>query len=141
MDMKDVPAPFSSMTRELIGALNITNLVEATSWSTNGALVDGQGVEAVDDPTVDSFNSVYVFYPTNAVGSVSYKTKFLNHDVEFRLNIRNLFAGKAVIYQDTGITLRPPGGNLNVPYRVATPSRIADYQQPISFLPTTRVEL
>ncbi len=97
--------------------------------------------QVVDDPTVDSFNNVYVFYPLNTTGSIGYKMKLFKRDVDFQLNIRNLFNGRAVIYQDSGITLRPPGGNLSVPYRVAVPTRVADYQQPISFLFTTRVNL
>ena len=39
LDMKDVPAPYSVMTREFIEALNITNVAEAAWWATNGAPV------------------------------------------------------------------------------------------------------
>lgn len=97
--------------------------------------------QVVDDPTVDNYNNVYVFYPINTVATVGYRVKVFKRDLDLQLNVRNLFNERAVIYQDSGITLRPPNGDINVPYRVATASRIADYQQPISFLLTARIHL
>jgi hypothetical protein len=94
---------------------------------------------AIDDPSVDNYNNVYIYYPTNTVASIGYKARLFKHDFDFQLNLRNLFNERAIIYQDSGISLRAPNGDLSVPYRVATASRIADYQQPISFLFTTRV--
>jgi hypothetical protein len=102
------------------------------------SIVNAAG-QVVDDPTVDNYNNVYIKYPINVIGSIGYRTKLWKHNVEFQLNIRNLLNGKAVIYQDAGITLRPPGGDISIPYRVATASRIADYQEPMSFLFTTKV--
>ena len=37
LDMRDVPAPFSAMTRDFIDALVVTNFSEAASWATNGS--------------------------------------------------------------------------------------------------------
>ncbi len=95
--------------------------------------------QVVDDPTVDNYNNVYIYYPINTVATVGYRVKLFRSDVDLQLNVRNLFNERAFIYQDSGITLRPPGGDLSIPYRVATTSRIADYQQPISFLLTARL--
>ncbi|WP_414660373.1 hypothetical protein [Horticoccus sp. 23ND18S-11] len=44
LDMKDVPAAYQVLTRDFIDALGITNIQEATTWSTNGgSIVDGNG--------------------------------------------------------------------------------------------------
>lgn len=44
LDMKDVPAAFQVLTKDFIDALGITNMQEATTWSTNGgSIVDGNG--------------------------------------------------------------------------------------------------
>src|SRR5436309_9268284 len=51
--------------------------------------------QVVDDPTVDNYNNVYIYLPTNYVGSIGYKAKIFRRDVDFQLNIRNLFNGKA----------------------------------------------
>ncbi|PTX92344.1 hypothetical protein [Opitutus sp. ER46] len=102
------------------------------------SIVNAAGV-VVDDPTVDNYNNVYIEQPLNTVATIGYHTKLFRRDVDFQLNIRNLLNEQAIVYQDSGITLRAPGGDLSVPYRVATASRIADYQQPISFLFTTKV--
>ncbi|HRE81237.1 MAG TPA: hypothetical protein PLN52_09330 [Opitutaceae bacterium] len=42
LEMRDVPAPYSVMTREFIDALSITNVAEAASWMPNGAAVVSQ---------------------------------------------------------------------------------------------------
>jgi hypothetical protein len=95
--------------------------------------------QVVDDPNVDSFSNVYIYQPVNTTLTLGYKAKLFGKPVDFQLNVRNLINEQAVIYQDSGITLRPPGGDVNVPYRVATASRVADYQQPISFIFKTTV--
>lgn len=44
LDMRDVPAPYTVMTRDFIDAMGITNIQEATTWTTNGgSIVDGNG--------------------------------------------------------------------------------------------------
>lgn len=46
LDMNDMAAPYSVMTGEFLSALGITDLQEATTWSTNGSpVVDGQGAD------------------------------------------------------------------------------------------------
>ena len=42
LDMKDVPAPFSVMTREFIDALGITNVHEAVAWMPNVAVMPSE---------------------------------------------------------------------------------------------------
>ncbi len=41
LDMRDVPAPYQVMTREFIDALNITNISEASWWTTNATPILG----------------------------------------------------------------------------------------------------
>lgn len=103
------------------------------------SIVNSAG-QVVDDPQVDGFNNVYIYQPLNTVATIGYKTKLFKRTVDFQLTVRNVLNERSIVYQDAGITLRPPNGDLTVPYRVATASRIADYQQPISFLFTTKVQ-
>jgi outer membrane receptor for ferric coprogen and ferric-rhodotorulic acid len=42
LDMRDVPAPFSVMTRDLIDELAIVNVGEAASWMPNGSTIEPQ---------------------------------------------------------------------------------------------------
>lgn len=59
LEMKDVPAPYSVMTRELIDALGITNIQEATTWSTNGgSIVDGNGADVFNIPFLANIRGV-----------------------------------------------------------------------------------
>ena len=53
LDMKDVPAPFSVMTREFIDALGITNVQEAVAWMPNVAAMPSE--DLVTSPL--NFNS------------------------------------------------------------------------------------
>ena len=46
-----------------------------------------------------------------------------------------------VINQDEGVTLRPPNGDFSLPYRVAVPGRIGQFQRPINFELTTTLKL
>lgn len=44
LDLKDTAAPYSVITKDLIDALNLTNLNDIGAWSTNGGVTyDGQG--------------------------------------------------------------------------------------------------
>lgn len=53
LDMRDMSAPYSVMTREFIDALGITNLQEAIVWSTNGTpVIDGQGADQFNVPVM-----------------------------------------------------------------------------------------
>src|SRR5688500_3692783 len=53
LDMRDMAAPYSVMTGEFIAALGITDLQEATLWSTNGSpVVDAQGADQFAAPSM-----------------------------------------------------------------------------------------
>ena len=52
LDLKDMAAPYSVITREFIEALNLTNLNDIGSWSTNGGVTyDGQGSDVFGSTT------------------------------------------------------------------------------------------
>lgn len=55
------------------------------------------------------------------------------HEVELQLNLKNLYNKYDVYYQDDGVALRAPNGNLSSYTRVATPSRVAAYKLPVNF--------
>ncbi|MEY2877742.1 MAG: hypothetical protein RLZZ15_122, partial [Verrucomicrobiota bacterium] len=52
LDMKDVPAAYSVMTREFIDALGITNVQDAASWAPNGSGTppEGNSQDALQQP-------------------------------------------------------------------------------------------
>src|SRR5439155_11571840 len=53
LDMKDVPAPYSVMTRDFIDALGLTNVQQATMWAVNGGPVpDGNGADTFGISTI-----------------------------------------------------------------------------------------
>lgn len=55
------------------------------------------------------------------------------HDVELQLNVKNLWSKFDVYYQDDGVALRAPNGNLSSVARVSTPSRVAEYSVPVNY--------
>ncbi len=55
------------------------------------------------------------------------------HEVELQLNIKNLYNKYDVYYQDDGVALRAPNGDLTSFTRVATPSRVAAYSLPVNY--------
>jgi hypothetical protein len=96
----------------------------------------------IDDPNVNSDTPVWVKRPfeINALFGYTHRLRGLGRrgtEIEFQLNIKNLLNGDDVYYQDDGVTLRPPNGDVNAPNRVAVPGRIASYQRPINFEFTT----
>jgi hypothetical protein len=54
-------------------------------------------------------------------------------DVELQLNVKNLWNKYDVYYQDDGVALRAPDGNLDSVARVSTPSRVAAYSVPVNY--------
>ena len=64
-----------------------------------------------------------------------------NGELLFNLIVRNALNTHNIIRQDTGLALRPPGGDLSSPYRVSVPSRIAQFQRPLNIEFTTTLRL
>jgi hypothetical protein len=98
----------------------------------------------MDDPAVDINTPVFVKRPNevNATFGYTYRVhsgwKIVDgKEIEFQLLIRNVLNTKDVFYQDDGVALRPPGGDISLPYRISVPSRVALYQRPINFEFTT----
>ncbi len=101
---------------------------------------------AIDDPRVDITHPIYVNRPIIATATLGYALKLRGwkrwdgKDVTFQLTVRNLTNTQKVIYTDSGVALRPPGGDFTQPNRVAVPGRPV-YTEPISFLFTTTLKL
>ncbi|MCX6955307.1 MAG: hypothetical protein NTV51_24395, partial [Verrucomicrobia bacterium] len=82
LDMKDMAAPYSVMTGEFISALGITDLQEATLWSTNGSpVVDAQGADQFAAPSMYNIRGATInagqqrnFFTTAAIGD-TYNTE------------------------------------------------------------------
>lgn len=93
----------------------------------------------MDDPNVDYNTPVWVKRPfeVNALFGYTFRLPHMGQltgsVLELQLNVKNVLNGRDVYYQDDGVTLRPPNGDINAPNRVAVPGRIASYQRPINF--------
>jgi hypothetical protein len=93
----------------------------------------------VDDPTVDDTTVVWVKRPFQIDALFGYSRRLRGWgrldgtELELQLNIKNVLNSRDIYFQDDGVTLRPPNGDLNAPNRVSVPGRIASYQRPINF--------
>jgi hypothetical protein len=97
-----------------------------------------------DDPDVDVNTRVWIKRPHEVRGMLGYKMRlrsggkqFDGSELEFQLNIINLLNQRETYYQDNGVALRPPNGDITAPNRVSVPRNIAAFQRPISFEFTT----
>jgi len=98
----------------------------------------------MDDPSVDANTPLYIKRPLEFRALFGYAMrlrsggKYLRgSDLEFQLNIINVTNRRETYYQDDGVALRPPNGDVTAPNRITVPSRIAAFQRPISFEFTT----
>lgn len=103
---------------------------------------------AIDDPTVNALTPIYVKQPFNTTATIGYSRRlnsgwFQGKEIVMQLRIRNLLNNQAIIYQDSDVGLRPPGGAnpLTTPNRVSVPVRNGVYNEPTSFLFTTTLKL
>lgn len=94
----------------------------------------------MDDPNVDLNTPIWVKRPSEWTGTIGYTRRLHSHsrlldgkEIEVQLTIRNLTNKQEVYYQDDGVTLRPPNGDITQPNRVAVPGRIASFQRPINY--------
>ncbi len=102
----------------------------------------------MDDPSVDANTPVWIRQPFEITGTLGYTMRLRSgpqilrgRELVFHFIVRNLTNRQKVINQDEGVSLRPPGGDFNLPYRVAVPSRIGMFQRPINFELTTTLKL
>ncbi|MBI5766531.1 MAG: hypothetical protein HZA93_01965 [Verrucomicrobia bacterium] len=102
----------------------------------------------VDDPKVDANTPVWIKQPFELTGTIGYSLRLKSgprfvqgRELQFHLVIRNLANWQKIFNQDEGVSLRPPDGNLALPYRTAVPSRIGQFQRPINFEFTTTLKL
>lgn len=91
---------------------------------------------AIDDPTVDAFTPVYrpSYFTTTLM--FGYARKIFDRPVRFDLRVENALDEDEVLYYNT--VMRPPGGNLSTPARVATPN-LFSYITPRNFMFTMTV--
>jgi outer membrane receptor for ferric coprogen and ferric-rhodotorulic acid len=76
---------------------------------------------AIDDPKVDAYDVLYIPAYTTATAVLGYNLKLSKKlRMQVTLKIDNLFDYDKPIY--TGSVLRPPGGDITSPARVATPT-------------------
>ncbi|MCX6940862.1 MAG: TonB-dependent receptor, partial [Verrucomicrobia bacterium] len=74
---------------------------------------------AIDDPGADAYTVVRAKSYYTGVLTVGYPVKLMQQKIDLNLSISNLFDYRDV--QFIGTTMRPPGGNVLSPARVATP--------------------
>ena len=91
---------------------------------------------AVDDPSVDAFTPVYrpSYYLVTAM--FGYSRRIFEYPVRFDLRIENVLDEDVPLYYNTA--MRPPGGDLSNPGRVATPN-LFSYITPRNYMLTMSV--
>ncbi len=91
---------------------------------------------AIDDPSVDAFTPVYrpSYYLTTAM--FAYSRRIYEFPVRFDLRVENVLDEDVPLYYNT--VLRPPGGDLSTPARVATPN-LFSYITPRNYMLTVSV--
>jgi hypothetical protein len=100
----------------------------------------------VDDPSVDDTTVVWAKRPFYVDALFGYTRRirgwgrFDGAELELQLNIKNVLNSDEIYFQDDGVTLRPPNGDVNAPNRVSVPGRIASYQRPINYEFTTTLK-
>lgn len=93
---------------------------------------------AIDDPAAGPFDYVYSDPYTVAVLTFNYSKRFRKkYTVSFDLKVDNVFDYDKPLYYNT--ILRPPGGDLTNPARVATPSRFS-WVMPRNYTLTTTLK-
>lgn len=75
---------------------------------------------SIDDPAVDAYSTVTAKAYHVGTLTLGYPVKVFRQLIDFNLSVSNLFNYRDVQYINT--TLRPPGGNVLNPSRVATPA-------------------
>ncbi len=91
---------------------------------------------AIDDPSVDAFTPVYRPSYYTATAMFGYSRRLFNYPVRFDLRIENVLNEDVPLYYNT--VLRPPGGDLSNPGRVATPN-LFSYLTPRNYMFTMSV--
>lgn len=92
-----------------------------------------------DDPSVDGNTLLWVDRPFQVDALFGYTRRIRGwgrldgKEIALQLNIKNLLNKQEIFWQDDGVTLRPPNGDINAPNRVSVPGRIAQYQRPINY--------
>ncbi len=93
----------------------------------------------IDDPAVDGNTLLWVDRPFQVDALFGYTRRlrgagFLKgKELGLQLNVKNLLNTQKIFWQDDGVTLRPPNGDVNAPNRVSVPGRIAQFQRPVNF--------
>lgn len=91
---------------------------------------------AIDDPNVNAFTPVYRPSYYTATVMLGYSRRIFERPVRFDLRVENVLDEDKPLYYNT--VMRPPGGDLSTPARVATPN-LFSYITPRSFMFTTTV--
>ncbi len=101
-----------------------------------------------DNPTVDANSPVWFKQPFEITGMLGYSMRLKSgsamlqgRELSFNLVVRNLMNWQKVFRQDTGLALRPPNGDLSLPYRVSVPSRVGQFEIPINFECTATLKM
>src|SRR5882724_3756299 len=80
LDMKDVPAPYSVMTRDFIDALGLTSVQQATMWAVNGGPVpDGNGADTFGISTIAQVRGVILANGGGSGGSATTRNNYLSN--------------------------------------------------------------
>lgn len=95
LDMADVPAAYSVMTRDFIDALGITDIQEATMWAPGGTPVpDGNGADVFGITTIVQVRGVVLANGGSAGGTATTRNNYLSAATQDSYNLERYDFGR-----------------------------------------------
>jgi outer membrane receptor protein involved in Fe transport len=95
LDMADVPAAYSVMTRDFIDALGLTNIQEATYWATNGAPIgDGNGADVFGITTIANIRGIGLVNGGSSGGTSTTRNNYLSAAIQDSYNLERYDFGR-----------------------------------------------
>ncbi len=121
LDMADVPAPYSVMTRDFIDALGLTSVQEATMWAVNGGPVpDGNGADTFGISTIVQVRGVILANGGSSGGSATTRNNYLSNAIQDSYSMERYEFGRGPNAALFSIGANSPlGGSLGSSSKVA----------------------
>jgi len=95
LDMADVPAAYSVMTRDFIDAIGITNIQEAATWMPGGTPVgDGNGADTFGITTIAAIRGVTLVNGGSSGGTATTRNNYLSASTQDSYNLERYDSGR-----------------------------------------------
>ncbi|MBL9187362.1 MAG: hypothetical protein JNK23_07795 [Opitutaceae bacterium] len=132
LDMADVPAAYSVMTRDFIDALGITNIQEATMWAPGGTPVpDGNGADVFGITSIAAVRGVVLVNGGSSGGTTTTRNNYLSAATQDSYNLERYDFGRG-----PNAALFNVGANSSLGGGMGAVTKRARYDRPIDTFAT-----